>query len=286
MPKFVRARRARPAPYRRPKAPYSRRLAASKIQRAFRARKARRIVRRPGRKLIGKSRFVMYNRLLQHKVRTKLVYCDTKQLAASAGAVRHKFRLNSIFDPDFDGVGHQPAFHDKWALLYHNYRVTYVKWHITFAPMREIHTVQIASSGTALGQSHGVSDTNHADQSFNPGVVFWEVTDSGEAQQTQAADKNVLRETGRSKNNVAYRMTSGAPYKIYKLSGRTSMRAVMDGPGEYNEHTQFGANPAKQVYLHVGHMSKDGNTTSKYRFDIRMEFFTELTDPINPENQN
>lgn len=38
-------------------------------------------------------------------------------------AVHYLFRTNSIFDPDFSGVGHQPGMHDQLALIYEHYRV-------------------------------------------------------------------------------------------------------------------------------------------------------------------
>ncbi len=45
-----------------------------------------------------------------------------------------QWRLNSIFDVDLTGVGHQPMYHDQFALIYNLYRVlgTLVKirtWH-------------------------------------------------------------------------------------------------------------------------------------------------------------
>lgn len=33
------------------------------------------------------------------------------------------FRANSIFDPDYSGIGHQPLGHDQWAVFYDHYNV-------------------------------------------------------------------------------------------------------------------------------------------------------------------
>lgn len=43
------------------------------------------------------------------------------------------FRLSSIHDPDFTGVGHQPVGHDELAALYERYQVWKVDYHIEFA---------------------------------------------------------------------------------------------------------------------------------------------------------
>jgi len=45
-----------------------------------------------------------------------------------------QFRLNSIFDPNYTGVGHQPLAHDQWALFYNHNVVTKVSWEIEMLP--------------------------------------------------------------------------------------------------------------------------------------------------------
>lgn len=58
-------------------------------------------------------------------------YCQ--QIAISSGVTCgvHSFRLNSMFDPDFTGTGHQPLFRDVFSDLYARYRVNSVKYRIT-----------------------------------------------------------------------------------------------------------------------------------------------------------
>lgn len=57
--------------------------------------------------------------------RTRMKYVQTFKILADAGAdyAINLFRLNSIYDPDESGVGHQPYGHDTLAPLYNNYRV-------------------------------------------------------------------------------------------------------------------------------------------------------------------
>lgn len=68
-------------------------------------------------------------------LRTKLHYCDVVQLAASAGAPGiYQFRMNSLFDPDYTGTGHQPQWFDQLAAVYATYRVYAAKITATFVP--------------------------------------------------------------------------------------------------------------------------------------------------------
>jgi len=229
---------------------------------------------------------VMYNRLLQHKIRTALVYADTKTITPGAGATWHSFSLNSIFDPDVSGLGHQPAYHDKWAALYGVYRVVRTSWSITFSPMRAHNSIQVVSGGTATGETHAVSDSNHHDILHNPGIVAYEVSDDLIPKQIQSVDKNVIREASGGKRNVRYKMTSGAPYARYHLRGSMTPKQYLDAPTNANTATVQGANPAQNGYLHVGALSKDGNVMSAYRFDIRLTYVVEYTDPGVVEEEN
>lgn len=69
-------------------------------------------------------------KLCRHK------YCDTVQLAATtSGAIqRYQFRANSLYDPDYTGVGHQPMFRDEMVAQYQFYTVlsSTITW--AFAP--------------------------------------------------------------------------------------------------------------------------------------------------------
>ena len=56
----------------------------------------------------------------------KHIYSDSVLLALNVGGScsgPHVFRLNSLFDPDFTGTGHQPQGYDNMALQYNRYIV-------------------------------------------------------------------------------------------------------------------------------------------------------------------
>ena len=65
----------------------------------------------------------------------KHIYSDSVLLALNVGGScsgPHVFRLNSLFDPDFTGTGHQPQGYDNMALQYNRYIVYGVSIKIEF----------------------------------------------------------------------------------------------------------------------------------------------------------
>lgn len=69
------------------------------------------------------------------RLQTKLHYCDVVLLSASAGSPGlYQFRMNSLFDPDYSNVGHQPQWYDQLSAVYNYYTVTGSKITATFVP--------------------------------------------------------------------------------------------------------------------------------------------------------
>lgn len=69
---------------------------------------------------------------------TKHEYCQNFGLGnGGAGTFGNTqtMRLNSLFDPDLTGVGHQPYGYDQMAALYNVYKVTRVQVELTFTAM-------------------------------------------------------------------------------------------------------------------------------------------------------
>lgn len=64
----------------------------------------------------------------------KLTYAQEVTLDSTAGFfAENTFRLNSIFDPDFTGGGHQPMNRDIWGVIYGHYTVLSTKMKATYA---------------------------------------------------------------------------------------------------------------------------------------------------------
>lgn len=108
----------------------------------------------------------------QHIVRTgfprtnmvRLRYVDGFSLDPSAGTLAtHVFRANSIYDPNYTSLGHQPMNTDLWAQLYNHYTVVGAK--IT------LHVHNAAGSGSD-GLLAGVILTDDATYSVDPVTIM------------------------------------------------------------------------------------------------------------------
>lgn len=89
-------------------------------RRALRARKPR---AGKGRRAVKRKPTGLVNRALHpipQRFITKMKYAESIQTDANG---RYYFNLNSIFDPNGSGVGHQPYGFDTLATLYNRYRV-------------------------------------------------------------------------------------------------------------------------------------------------------------------
>lgn len=66
---------------------------------------------------------------------TNLVYADSIVLTPSAGTPTplYAYRLNSVYDPDFTGIGGQPYWYDQLTAVYSRYIVVGAKMSVTFA---------------------------------------------------------------------------------------------------------------------------------------------------------
>ena len=61
-------------------------------------------------------------------ISVELPYVSALTLATPAAfsMTNQIWRMNSVYDPDYSGAGHQPQGFDEYALLYASYRVNYV----------------------------------------------------------------------------------------------------------------------------------------------------------------
>ena len=117
---------------------------------------------------------------IPQRIRTRLIYSDAVRLTAAAGTQNYLFRLNSLFDPDLTGTGHQPQFFDQYATLYNNYRVWNCRWIINARSATTGTPVNIMVSpengSTTWGADMFLGEHPQAQQrlleSANTGVTF------------------------------------------------------------------------------------------------------------------
>lgn len=95
-------------------------------RRRFRRRRRSRFRRR-------RSRKVTVNRSLQPYAQRYICRLKYQQnvVITGPGCLEYQFNLNSVWDPDLSGVGHQPYGYDQLAAIYNRYRVIATAWRIT-----------------------------------------------------------------------------------------------------------------------------------------------------------
>lgn len=124
-----------------------------RLGRSYRGRRARTAARRVARaSRVGASRRARYyrtrsfmrytNPLTFNRFVTRLTYYDTCALDPAANSLTtlngaiYQFRANSVYDPDYTGIGHQPMYFDNFASLYTKYRVLSSKITVTVCDIR------------------------------------------------------------------------------------------------------------------------------------------------------
>lgn len=73
---------------------------------------------------------------------TKMKYSETVAVAAGGN---YAFNLNSVFDPNRTGIGHQPYGHDTLSTLYNRYRVISCGYRINIAMGATTSPIQLAA---------------------------------------------------------------------------------------------------------------------------------------------
>jgi len=160
------------------------------------------------------------------------------------------WNLNSLFDPDFTGAGHQPRQYDSWSGIYARYLVTRVDVELTVRQRA----------------AHGI------------GVVV--VPTNGSTALTAAGYPAELRRA--SKVMVT---SSNQPPAFHK---GTYLPAAINGVSEavYRADDRFqssiGASPTESLCLHTFVYALDGATTVDMEYTLLMTFHAEFFDLVNP----
>jgi len=69
------------------------------------------------------------------RIIVKLKYTNTHNRTSTLGVPdNYQWNLNSIFDPERTGTGHQPYGHDTYQSLYNRYRVIKASWRLYVTP--------------------------------------------------------------------------------------------------------------------------------------------------------
>jgi len=121
-----------------------------------------------------------YTFLDPHKYMT-FKYTDvvTSSLATTVGSSQ-VYNLNSLFDPDRTGTGHQPYGFDQMSALYNRYRVLNTRWRIVFSPSSLTYAVSVVPMNNLLAAS--VTDlATFRTGAESPRSINWEQGASGQS---------------------------------------------------------------------------------------------------------
>jgi len=169
----------------------------------------------------------------------------------AAGAIDQRFRLNSIFDPNLTGTGHQPLGYDQYSTFYGRYRVTDVTMVFTGAMDPSVATYPCRM-------------TIFADNNTNP------YTDQQTGTEQNSATSSLI-----TSNSV--------PLKVVKRFNLARVAGV-DKKSYADDRFQsvFGTNPSEEIILHVLGTRADGSSADagaiKYAVVLYMK--VHLFDPL------
>lgn len=189
----------------------------------------------------------MLQRPLNQVMGMKFHYYDTNVLNPTAvgGNLNYIYRLSSIFDPDFTGVGHQPLGHDQVSQLFERYQVWKVDFIITFVNRDGTNNQRVGYRISDAG-----TGTTNVDTNWENGMS--EVTLIGRG---GGHDKAVFR------GSVLLNDVHGISYKQYM------------GNDDYG--APFGQNPQEEGYLFVC-ADGLGIDTGEIDFTIKLVYHTKV----------
>lgn len=147
----------------------------------------------------------------------KMKYSET--VATTAFGNLYAFNLNSVFDPNRTGTGHQPYGHDTLATLYNRYRVIACSWRVNVLMGASTAPVQVAAQ---------------------PANEILTTASVNEMRENPRA-KYIIQNTG-----AESRVLSGKTY-IPSLVGRSKAQYMSDD----RYQAQVGSNPLEAAILNI-----------------------------------
>lgn len=181
---------------------------------------------------------------------TTLIYEDTQGITGANPYASYIYRGNSVFDPDYTGIGHQPTGFDNLAALYGRYRVL----------SSEITCSALNNAGNTPAVICVIPNTDI--------LTYTSVNEWKES--FRAKKSATIPVAGYGTRNVTHRCTTGAILGLNDVE-------------KWNEDTasDVGTNPGHVWYWNVValNMLVTGVNLS---VDIRIKYRVEFFDKVNP----
>lgn len=230
---------------------------ARRIRRTRRPR--RKMNRRRGKRttissLAGSS--VRPDRLL-----VRLPYQDSFILnSLTAGVcVNQVMNMNSIFDPDRTGIGHQPLGYNQWSNFYRKYKVHKVAYNVTFTQFNDYGTQADYGARVGVLLQNGVPPNTFTDQSIfeQPHLRFGAVG------------------TTQGSSSKTFKGMAGCA----RVAGRPNILYLADDKYQAN----FGYNPSEFITLSLVAGPNYKFSQVKVVAVVRLVYYVELFDPFQIE---
>lgn len=145
----------------------------SLLKRGGRGRRIRAYKRGGRRNLLGRSRYgsravrnprvtsvVTIGKEMPDRCRVILKYTDLYSFTAAPNPSAQVWKINSLFDPDLTGTGHQPQGFDQWSAFYNTYQVYGAKVDLEIANDTASASVQcVMAMSDTNSSAYNVLDT-------------------------------------------------------------------------------------------------------------------------------
>lgn len=181
-------------------------------------------------------------------------YCDYVSLTTSGvSPVEYVFRLNSMFDPDSTGTGHQPMRFDQMSAFFANYCVVGAKVNIRYVGYNDTG-VQAPPFVATFTQHDGNSlGTNWQDRVEN------------------GKGKSILINP-----SLASHKSMTLYYSMKKIFNVTNIKDNFDRLG-----ASTGSNPSQVAFgiLSIDPLSNVGGTSYTHQFMVTIDFLTLWSNP-------
>lgn len=217
-----------------------------KKRRVYKKRPMRRYRRRANRKTrVSTTTIKQFS--LPDRVLVKLPYIEYGNVTSALAFNDKTWNINSVFDPDLSGVGHQPRSFDTWAGIYGRYRVRRVDAMIRIRQRA----------------SHGICANLIANNSSSAlGTYDQELVRSGLPKITSS---------------------NSPPIRINRTFYPNGVTGVTRSAYNIDDRFQAGvaSNPAELIVLHQLVASLDQTTAIDYEYQIRLVYHCEFFDKAN-----
>ena len=182
---------------------------------------------------------------------TKLRYAESYALTVTSGSIAKQVNsLNSIFDPDQTGSGHQPMYRDQYAVIYDQYAVVSSKIKVTYVSL---------FTGTAV----------------HIGLVKDDNT-------TTSSTYSTLMEQNMGKHTLLACRDGALSCKVLTLSFDCKKDLGIDPYASETYKTDLGANPTETYDCLSWATPVDGSSSGTVQICVEVEYlvlFTELSTP-------